>query len=119
MKRILGKGNSKNGHPLLANWRESNFAAELAAKAVETISLKSIEGFAPKELVPESCFWSNKARFAIQIENASGGLQRYEEQIMLVKALNEEDAQRKLLPGFEHYAEPYLNVAGLLVWWQF
>ena len=38
---------------------------------------------------------------------------------MLVKALDEEDARHKLLPGFKSYAEPYLNSAGLLVRWQF
>jgi len=91
----------------------------LAAEAVETISIESIEGFIRKESRPESCFWSIKARFAIQIENETGGLQKYEDRIMLVKALDEEDAQRKLLPSCKSYAEPYLNSAGLLVRWQF
>jgi hypothetical protein len=91
----------------------------LAAKAVANISIEFIEGFTRKAAMPESFFWSIKARFAIQIENETGGLQKYEDRIMLVLARDEEDAQRKLLPGFESYAEPYLNSAGLLVRWQF
>ncbi|GAB3722231.1 hypothetical protein GCM10027594_02870 [Hymenobacter agri] len=91
----------------------------LAADAVENISIESVEGFNRKKASPKSCFWSIKARFAIQIENETGGLQKYEDRIMLVLAQDEEDAQRKLLLGFEKYAEPYLNAAGLLVRWQF
>ena len=91
----------------------------LATEAVKTISIESIQGITRKESVPESCFWSIKARFAIQIENKTGGLQKYEDRLMLVKAVDEEDAQRKLLPSFESYTVPYLNSAGLLVRWQF
>ncbi|GAA4024197.1 hypothetical protein GCM10022409_05190 [Hymenobacter glaciei] len=72
-----------------------------------------------KKPAATKCFWSIKARFAIQIENVTGGLQTYEDRILLVKAADEEEAHRKLLPSFASYAEPYLSSAGLLVRWQF
>lgn len=93
--------------------------ALLAKEAVETISIEFVEGLNRRELVLESLFWSIKARFAVQIENETGGLQMYEDRILLVKAVDEEEAQHKLLPSFDNYAEPYLNSAGLLVRWQF
>ena len=93
--------------------------ALLATAAFKTISIESIEGISRKTPESESFFWSIKARFSIQIENETGGFQGYEDRILLVKAVDEEEAHRKLLPGFDSYAEPYLNSAGLLVRWQF
>ena len=37
----------------------------------------------------------------------------------MVKAFDEAEAQRRLLPTFDDYARPYLNSAGYLVRWQF
>ncbi|MDQ2794857.1 MAG: DUF4288 domain-containing protein, partial [Bacteroidota bacterium] len=91
----------------------------LATEAVKSISIEAVEGFNRQESMPKSCFWSIKVRFVIQIANETGGRQKYEDRIMLVKALDQEDAQRKLLPSFESYSEPYLNSAGLLVRWRF
>ncbi|WP_324671091.1 DUF4288 domain-containing protein [Hymenobacter sp. GOD-10R] len=86
---------------------------------VSSVSIDAVEGLEPKEPAEEASFWSIQARFAIQIENVTGGLQKYEDRIILVKAFTEAEAQQKLLNGFESYAKPYLNSSGLLVRWKF
>ncbi len=85
------------------------------------IWVDAIEGLEKKEPEPEPepVFWSIKARFAIQIEAEESGLQKYEDRIMLIRALDEEDARKKLLKAFESYAEPYLGATGRLVRWKF
>ena len=59
------------------------------------------------------------ARFAVQIENRTKGLQTYEDRTLLIKAKSVEEAQQKLTKGFDDYAEPYLNHLGELVRWKF
>lgn len=93
--------------------------ALLAQPAVEGVWLEKIEGLAPLARAAEPTCWSIKARFAVQVEHETTGLQLVEERILLVAALHEEDARQKLLLTFARYAEPYLNAAGLLVRWQF
>ena len=86
---------------------------------LNSVSIKTIEGLEPEEPKQKAFFWSIQARFAIQIENVTGGLQMYEDRLLLVKAFTEKEAQQKLLKGFESYAKPYLNSTGLLVRWKF
>lgn len=86
---------------------------------VSDVTIEAIEGLTPKEAVLEPSFWCIQARFAIQIENETKGMQKYEDRLLVIKAFTEEEAKQKLLPSFEAYAEPYLNSAGLLVRWQF
>jgi len=93
--------------------------ALLALAAVEDIWVEEIAGVPRVEARQEVSFWSIKARFAIQVEGISGGLQGVEDRLLLVRALDEADAQRQLLPTFAAYAEPYLNSTGRLVRWQF
>lgn len=95
-------------------------AAELRQKPfVGHISVDAIEGLEKKEPEPEPVFWRIKARFAIQVEAEESGLQTYEDRIVLIKALDEEDARKKLLKAFESYGEPYLGASGKLVRWKF
>lgn len=91
----------------------------LARPAVEGIWVEKIEGLASVTPVAEPKCWSIKARFAVQVEHETKGLQLVEERILLVAAPDEEAARQKLRPAFIHYAEPYLNSAGRLVRWQF
>jgi hypothetical protein len=90
-----------------------------ALAAVEGIWVEEIEGLIPRPPVAEPRCWSIKARFAVQIEHETTGLQLVEERILLIAALDEEEARQKLQPTFAGYAEPYLNSAGHLVRWQF
>lgn len=93
--------------------------ALLGLVAVEGIWVEEIEGLAPRPPVADPKCWSIKARFAVQIEQQTTGLQLVEERILLIAALDEEEARQKLQPTFASYAEPYLNSAGHLVRWQF
>ncbi len=93
--------------------------ALLKLAAVEEVWLEEIEGLAPRPPVAAPSCWSIKARFAVQIEQQTTGLQTVEERILLVTAPDEETARQLLLPTFADYAEPYLNSAGCLVRWQF
>ena len=86
---------------------------------VSGVTIEAIEGLTCQEIAPEPSFWCIQARFAIQIENVTNGMQKYEDRLLVIRALTEEEAKHKLLPNFEAYAEPYLNSAGLLVRWQF
>jgi hypothetical protein len=86
---------------------------------VRDITIEAIEGLTPKETALEPSFWYLRARFAVQIENETKGMQTYEDRLLVIKAFTEEEAKQRLLPSFETYAEPYLNSAGLLVRWQF
>ncbi|WP_198172959.1 DUF4288 domain-containing protein [Hymenobacter ginkgonis] len=86
---------------------------------VRGVTIEAIEGLTCQETAPEPSFWCIQARFAIQIENKTNGMQKYEDRLLVIRAPTEEEAKQKLLPSFEAYAEPYLNSAGLLVRWQF
>jgi hypothetical protein len=59
------------------------------------------------------------ARFAWKIEGRTKGMQTYEHRVMLVKAMAEDDAVRRLQPEFKDYAHPYLNHDGQMVSVQF
>jgi len=93
--------------------------ALLGLAAVEGIWVEEIEGLAPRPPVADPKCWSIKARFAVQIERQTTGLQLVEERILLIAAPDAEEARQKLQPTFAGYAEPYLNSAGRLVRWQF
>lgn len=86
---------------------------------VSGITIEAIEGLTCQAIVLGPSFWCIQARFAIQIENETNGMQKYEDRLLVIRALTEEESKQKLLPSFEAYAEPYLNSAGLLVRWQF
>jgi hypothetical protein len=93
--------------------------ALLGLAAVEGIWVEEIEGLIPRPPVADPKCWSIKARFAVQIEHETTGLQLVEERILLIAAFDEEEARQKLQPTFAGYAEPYLNSDGYLVRWQF
>jgi hypothetical protein len=93
--------------------------ALLAQPVVASISVEAIDGLKIQEIAPEPSFWCLLARFAIQIEHETGGLQKYEMRHLLVRAFTLEEAEAKLVPSFARYEEPYLNNAGYLVRWHF
>jgi hypothetical protein len=55
---------------------------------------------------------------AIQVEGQVKDSLDLEDRLMLVKANDPEDAQRRLQRMWSRYAEPYMNSAGYLVRWQ-
>lgn len=93
--------------------------ALLALSEVGRVFVKSIENRERLEEPDEPTFWAVEARFAVQIEGETTGRQMFEDRMMVVKALDEEDAKRKLLLEFEAYATPCLGGGGRLVRFQF
>ena len=64
-------------------------------------------------------YYTVVARFVIQVENKKKGLQSYEDRMLLVKAKNGKEAEKKLRKNFKKYEEPYLNSQGEMVRWKF
>ncbi len=86
---------------------------------ISGVWIQGIQGRKPRKLPPTLEFYAVQARFGIQIEGETKGLQTYEDRILIVKALGEEDAVAKLKRELSGYGEPYLNPHGQLVRWQF
>jgi hypothetical protein len=61
------------------------------------------------------CVWGV---IAIQIEGQTKGSLDLEDRLVLVKANDTDDAQRRLQKRWTRYAEPYMNPDGYLVRWQ-
>ena len=61
------------------------------------------------------CVWGV---VAVQIEERVKGLITLEDRLVLVRAQDEDDAERKLEREWSMYAKPYLNPDGYLVRWQ-
>ncbi|MFD1470339.1 DUF4288 domain-containing protein [Hymenobacter caeli] len=104
---------------ITAKLRVHQLLSLLQQPCVNDITIQSIDNLPPKATILKPLFWSIQARFAIQIENQTTGMQKFEDRLLLIRAPTEEEAKQKLLRSFEAYAEPYLNSAGLLVRWQF
>jgi hypothetical protein len=86
---------------------------------IEHISIITIQNSDYLDFEPIEIFFAVKARFAIQIENRTKGLQNYEDRILLIKASSEKEAEKKLKKGFKDYEKPYINPLGELVRWRF
>lgn len=68
---------------------------------------------------PKKRWFAVQARFAIQVEGQTTGLQSYEDRIVMVRAFGFEDAEDRLQPEFKKYGRPYLNAHGCMVRWKF
>jgi hypothetical protein len=120
-----------NDGPLDISWIRKQpraFTASVEARGVSRLlQMPEIAGIWIIEITgrkrvmpkPKQCWFSVKARFAIQIEGRTKGMQSYEDRTVVVKALTFEDAKNRLQPEFKQYATPYLNPRGLMVKWAF
>lgn len=88
-------------------------------KRIESISIKGINEKYETEFESNELWFVFITRFAIQIENKIKGIQDYEDRILMIKAKNQKEAEKKLKKGFKRYEEPYLNIYGELVRWKF
>jgi hypothetical protein len=91
---------------------------------VQVVILLAVEGMqrrpSKKNRGREPLEWyAVRARFAIQVEGQASGMQTYEERIVLVKARDFEDAERRLEPEFAEYSRSYFNGDWELVRWNF
>lgn len=85
---------------------------------LDSIWIDGIDGLQAAKGKPSLGWFTVHARVAVQVEGQTQGMQTYEERFMTVKAMNFEDAERKVRPEFKAYAEPYLNSDGEMVRWQ-
>jgi hypothetical protein len=81
--------------------------------------LEDVPGRKRINVKPKERWFAVKARFAIQIEGQTAGLQSYEDRIVIVKACSFEDAENKLQPQFKQYSAPYLNPHGFMARWAY
>jgi len=86
---------------------------------VKYISILTSQQSDDLDVEPIELLFAVKARFAIQIENRSKGLQSYEDRLLLIQAISGEEAEKKLKKGFKGYEKPYMNTYGELVRWKF
>ncbi len=120
-----------SGGPIQITWtrREPRgFSTSVEARRVSrllqmpeiaSIWLDEIPGRKRKDLKPKERWFAVQARFAIQVEGQTIGLQTYEDRIMMVKAFSFEDAEKRLQPEFKKYGTPYLNPRGFMARWKF
>ncbi|PJJ59021.1 DUF4288 domain-containing protein [Hymenobacter chitinivorans] len=97
-----------------------NLPALSKLPGVDRIAITKVAGFKKKRPRPTNKlkFHCVKMTVAIQIEGAEGGLQKYEERYVLLKAVSCEDAYQRLEATRADYAQPYLNSDGYFVRWR-
>lgn len=89
----------------------------LAKLPIETIFITEIKGRRKQPRAQEPRFYGVLARYAIQIEGQTSGMQTYEHRLVLVWAKSETEAQRKATREAKSYEHVYLNPHGERVRW--
>jgi len=81
---------------------------------IECVRVLRIRGMRRKRAaaVKTQRWFAVKARFAVQIEGQTKGMQTYEERIVLVIARSFAEAERKAMREFRHYEAPSLTTTG-------
>ena len=95
---------------------------ENAGQGAETAETTQIEGTTERAQERARRKWyAVHARFAIQVEGDTQGMQAYEDRIVLLQATSFEDAERRFhtSPEEVNYNRPYLNSDYALVRWRF
>jgi hypothetical protein len=88
------------------------------APQVRYVTLSAINGRPPRPAARLRSWYCVWGVVAVQIEDHKEGFITLEDRLVVVKALDESDAQRRLQRHWSAYARPYLNPAGELVRWQ-
>ena len=92
---------------------------ELAmSREVQYLSIDSVVGLKKRHSRPKPAWFCVWAIVAIQIEGQVKGNVTVEDRLVLVKARDHQDAERRLRPEWEAYGKPYLNPYGYLVRWR-
>ncbi len=93
----------------------------LAIDGITLVMIREIEGLKPvKQRKRKYLEWyAVKARFVIQVEGQTDGMQSFEDRTVLVKAYDFEDAKKCAMPEFLAYGHIYLNSYGEMVTWRF
>jgi hypothetical protein len=115
---ITARGNGRLPWTLDAVVPASSVGRLAAEPGVSEVWVKRIRGIRRRQAKRQHglfCVWG---RVAIQVEGRTRGLVDVEDRLMLVRALTEEDAKKRLAKSWREYASPYLNSRGELVRWQ-
>jgi hypothetical protein len=119
-KKIISKWPSKIIKKEGSNIRPTGFVSEIKAKDISIVnsiakivilSILEIEGLGrtKKKQRKEKKYFSVKARFVEQIEGMTKGLQKCEDRIVLVKAYDFKDAEKRAMKEFKEYEQTYLS----------
>jgi hypothetical protein len=88
--------------------------------SVQRIWLREVPGRRPRrERLKPLDWYAVFARFAIQVEGVTRGMQRYEDRIVIVRARDFRDASRRCRGEFRRYGSPYIGATNRLVRWRF
>ena len=116
--RRVGSERSPHGFEVtLAARRVPELASE---RGYSFVDVRSVEGRIRRgtRRRPNEEWYAVRGRVAIQVEGQRKGLQAVEDRIVLVKALDGDDAVARLKREWSDYARPYLNPRGERVRWQ-
>lgn len=92
----------------------------LDLRCVDGLNILRIEGKRRRRQTrSEPAWFAVKARFAIQDEGQTQGMQEYEDRILLVQARSFKDAERKAMREFRQYGTVLLTSTGHFWRWTF
>lgn len=91
----------------------------LNKKFIKSIWIEHISGIKKKKEKKQKLWFAVKAIFNIQFEGFKGGMNEYEERIVLVNAYNHEDAVKVAEKEFKEYSYSYLNTDMVMVRWNY
>ncbi|MBZ0321081.1 MAG: DUF4288 domain-containing protein [Anaerolineae bacterium] len=88
---------------------------------IRYLRIVSVDGLKPKKVRKNRKleWYAVKARFICQVEGQTKGSLLYEDRILLLKAYNFEDVEKRAQKEFDAYAHSYLNGDQEVVRWQF
>ncbi|WP_460520076.1 DUF4288 domain-containing protein [Cyclobacterium sediminis] len=97
--------------------RDKNYVRNFNIKSIEGVAAKKEKQTAVEAATTD--YYSVKARFGILIEGQTSGLQGYEDRVVLIKAVNENEAEEKAIKLLPTLEKPYLNGDKRFVWFKF
>ena len=115
---FVSRGKTKPSWTIDAVMRARDVTKLGAKPYVKDVTIGTIEDRKVKKVRPELRWFCVWGIVAIQIEGRTKGLVDLEDRLVVVKAFDFEDAERRLKSEWRRYAEPYMNPYGALVRWQ-
>lgn len=89
-----------------------------ARPEIQYVQVHSISGRRPARTPKQPAWFCVWGVVAIQIEGRRNGMVDVEDRLVLVKAFDVQNAQRRLQTEWARYAKPYMNPYGQLVRWK-
>jgi len=115
--KIIGSKKSPSGIRITGNF--SDFTILINKDFIDSIWIRKISGIRKRKPKREKLWFAVKALFNIQFEGFKGGMNKYEERIILVKAYTHDDAKKVAKKEFHEYSYIYLNTDKIMVRWNY